>query len=537
MDPRLFGAAHLGDVETLTDLFQGNPRICSQITPRKNTALHIAAKGGHSDFVMKILEMKPRISGVLNLEGNTALHEAAKEGKTDVVNILLRHNIKDANKLNKDGESALLIASEQGYVRIAKRLFEVSSANLIALKRFSDGQTCFHAAAHRGRLDVVKEITSYKGNLKFVLNVDINGATPLHSSISAGHVGIVREILNIRPTMCYVVDRAGRSPLHIAAMSGYIDIIHELMCCRPDCIEIRNEEGKTALHFAIENDHVQTVIYLLQNQMPYFTSLLNEIDNRGNTVLHLAVKNNLQQMVELLVSFPIMNINAINKEGFTALDMAINETEIDSKLVILDTLERAGAIKGSKPLISCYGEEEKSIRPMQSHQNLGTVATLVAGLIASLTFQAIVNGPDWIQRNYPNTTLESVHRGDPSINKYVRLFIISDIIAFATSMFVIILWMVWEPLIGVFPRRFVFYSGSIWGISLYFTYMAFIAATNTLIFPEPYKFIQHTWIGTSTGLGLCLFALLFKGVLHKKTKPVLLIILIPLVYVMYMQIL
>eukprot|EP01018_Ginkgo_biloba_P006853 Gb_19487 [translate_table: standard] len=265
MDPKLFRAAHLGDVEALTDFFQANPRICSQITPCKNTALHIAAKGGHSDFVMKILEMKTQISGVLNLEGNTALHEAAKEGETDVVNILLRHNRKDANKLNKDGESALLIASEKGYVRIAKRLFEVSSANPIGLKRLSDGQTCFHAAAHRGRLGdlaptpspagplprrcplpgtpapgsaprprdgawwrgagkVVKEITCYKGNLKFVLNVNMNGVTPLHSSISAGHVGIVREILNIRPTMCFVVDSAGSFSVLVS------ELRHEARC-------------------------------------------------------------------------------------------------------------------------------------------------------------------------------------------------------------------------------------------------------------------------------------------------------------------
>eukprot|EP01018_Ginkgo_biloba_P005025 Gb_30610 [translate_table: standard] len=469
MDPRLFRAAHVGDVDALQMLLIEHPRICNQQTLRKNTVLHFAAKEGHSEFVKKLLQLKLVISGHVNTDGNTPLHEAAQQGHSQVVEILLKHNKLDAHILNKEGVSPLFVAAEKGHPAIVRQLLKVRSPAIkFDRKRHSDGQICVHAAAHGGHLGVVIELLSLRKDM--VKIADKYGSTPLHSAIIPGHMEIVKELINRDSTLCYKVDKFGRSPLDLAAMKGHVDIVRELVYCVPDCMEFRSKDGKTALHLAVEYEHGDVVSYLLEA----YINLVNEPDNKGNTVLHLAVIKKLQQMVELLVLSPRLNINAINKQGFTALDIAKNEKDhinMESMISMEEVLERNGGRQGPGPLTLC--EKTSTVERLS---NLGNIGSLVAGLIATVTFEAVLNIPGYLQVETSSSHSPSVSEYHDYDNGYFQTFMVSDAMAFFAALNVILIWLIMEPLRLTKLtriRRIMVLSNVVLVIALVFTALAF----------------------------------------------------------------
>ncbi len=89
-------------------------------------------------------------------------------------------------------------------------------------------------------------------------------------------------------------------------------------------VNIKNKDGKTPLHIAVENNYEDIVKLLLQKNAD-----VNAKDNNGNTPLHIAVeKGNYFVIKELLKAGADKNIK--NNEGKTALDIAkeLNDDEI-----------------------------------------------------------------------------------------------------------------------------------------------------------------------------------------------------------------
>ncbi|KAI5333611.1 hypothetical protein L3X38_023743 [Prunus dulcis] len=54
MDPRLYKSAKSGDVCFLKQLLNDDPMLLYQLTPRENTALHIAVQFGHNNVTDEI---------------------------------------------------------------------------------------------------------------------------------------------------------------------------------------------------------------------------------------------------------------------------------------------------------------------------------------------------------------------------------------------------------------------------------------------------------------------------------------------------
>lgn len=95
MEPALHKAASKGNVANLRHLVASDLKILNSMTPQGNTALHIAAYHGHTDFAREILVMRNSVmSGELlfgkNHDGDTPLHLAAKKGMVDVADLLIR---------------------------------------------------------------------------------------------------------------------------------------------------------------------------------------------------------------------------------------------------------------------------------------------------------------------------------------------------------------------------------------------------------------------------------------------------------------
>ncbi|XP_059076248.1 ankyrin repeat-containing protein ITN1-like [Cryptomeria japonica] len=343
----MFVASRDGDFCSIQRLYRENPGLLQELASEGNSFLHIAAREGHSELVSWLLT---RLSGyrfmkkIRNADKNTALHEGAKGGSEQVVSTLLACNKSAVSKRNQFGETALIIASENGHVEAVRLLLEATPWFMILWPK-NDHQTCLHVAAYEGHLDVVRLILgkfSYWHVVHLIsLFPDRHGAT-LHGAVHGRHLDIVDQIMmtNLKSWWCRhwfdnnlmtKKDLFGRCPIHVAVLNGYLEIVERFISVMPDCIEIRSRDHKTPLHFAVEYNKKDVVEKFLYMVKPTKVAKLVSYDHdiSGNTALHLAAQNGVDpQLVEYLLSFPGVRVNALNSEAQSALDIA-NSVECD----------------------------------------------------------------------------------------------------------------------------------------------------------------------------------------------------------------
>ncbi|KAI7987485.1 Ankyrin repeat-containing protein BDA1 [Camellia lanceoleosa] len=180
-------------------------------------------------------------------------------------------------------------------------------------------------------------------------------------------------------------------------------------------LTIRDE---TAVHIAVKNFQLQAFKVLLGwLRRTQRLHVLNRDDDEGNNVLHIAVSTLQPQIVKLLVkeSYTKKNKNAKNLEGLTARDMAARLDPSAAKTQIEKILHQAGALKSP----SLAGSSDSSLstklsladflmspekwleKKVKIHHQSGklteevrNVILVVAVLVATSTFQAILNPPE-----------------------------------------------------------------------------------------------------------------------------------------------
>ncbi|KAL3381017.1 hypothetical protein AABB24_001248 [Solanum stoloniferum] len=104
-------------------------------------------------------------------------------------------------------------------------------------------------------------------------------------------------------------------------------VMKELLVASPDSAEELTARGETCLHLAVKNHQFESFKLLLDN-LKY--DLLNKKDIQGNTVLHLAVSTKQYEVVDMLldenvVSKGTIEVNSLNKKGLTPLEVLLEE--------------------------------------------------------------------------------------------------------------------------------------------------------------------------------------------------------------------
>ncbi|KAL0125285.1 hypothetical protein PUN28_004428 [Cardiocondyla obscurior] len=169
-------------------------------------------------------------------------------------------------------------------------------------------------------------------------------------------------------------DHQGRSALHILASSNIFDnndktdielLIGTLLAAGADTA-LKNDRGETALHESLECGALNTAALLIQNTPTGITSRYGETplhiasrknhvdmvmkllehgedpgtqDARGNTPLHLASARGFHQTVSLLVTSPLAQLEKVNIDGLTALQVAAESGFVNAVKILL----KAGA--------------------------------------------------------------------------------------------------------------------------------------------------------------------------------------------------
>ncbi|AZQ59430.1 ankyrin repeat domain-containing protein [Maribacter sp. MJ134] len=276
-------------------------------------------------------------------EGNNLFHYAARGGNIELLKKLIEKGLS-YNSLNKLGGNAILMASQ-------------------GADQLKDGLTTF----------------KYLENLGLEANItDKQGRNPLHAIAYKSDDLSLFEYFIEKGVDVNKQDKGGDSPFMNAANSNTLSVVEFLFDYVED-INTKDENGRSALAMAVNRNSADIVKYLLQkgadsktvdvkgNSLAYYLMnsfnakkpevfeaklkalqksglVMTTAQNNGNTLLHLAAKENDLTLLKRLEKFNI-GINQRNNDGNTALHLAAMSSHNET---ILKYLIAQGADKSLK---------------------------------------------------------------------------------------------------------------------------------------------------------------------------------------------
>lgn len=259
------------------------------------------------------------------------IHKLTEEEPSDRASISALMAVK-----NDADETALYIAADNNLHEIFTFLLQFCDLQTVMI-RSKSGMDAFHVAAKRGHLGIVKELLDLWPEL--CKSCDSTNTSPLYSAAVQDHLDVVTAILDADVSSIRIVRKNGKTSLHTAARYGLLRMVKVLIERDAGIVCIKDKKGQTALHMAVKGQCPDVVDELLAADH----SILNERDKKGNTAVHIATRKCRPQIVSLLLSYRSVDVNVINNQKETAMDLVDKLQYGESKLEIKDALAESGA--------------------------------------------------------------------------------------------------------------------------------------------------------------------------------------------------
>ncbi|KAI3837868.1 hypothetical protein MKW92_000112 [Papaver armeniacum] len=404
MSTELYEIAVTGDVDALMALREEDPVILTRlITDFHENPIHVAVMCGHVNFVTRVLSIKPELATETDLaQCSTLLHLASAGNNAEMVNVLLKVAADACKAIDRNGNTPIQVATMKGRVEIMQLLIDACPESIQVLT--SRKETLLHLCVKYNRLEALRLLVS------LFPRADNNNNPEFVSVKSSNDAG--REH--------YLASRCSHETNRGKELSAYTLLRNE--------ISLQGHKKTFMIRY-----------------------LLRKRDN-----LPEQERDNLMTIVGA--------INNMNDNGFTALDILMQNPVIDFKDVeIGDLLRNAGALRTR--------EQHPAVPPTHEHPRLRcasgcsencdewltrkhNVLMVVASLIATMAFEAGLNPPGGIwQENsvLKNDSGEPEHLAGTSIlaDNAIHihfLYMGSNTIGFFASLSIILLLISGLPL-------------------------------------------------------------------------------------------
>ena len=187
-------------------------------------------------------------------------------------------------------------------------------------------------------LEITKKILKWKPDL--ANEVDENGWSPFHYASYLGNITIFRQLLEKSDkSVVYlrIKDGKNKTALHIAASQGHMDVVKELVLHYPDCCEQVDDDGNNALHLVMKStkDYF-SINFLVDNQWLSSREFINEMNDKGNTPLHLLAHSQIYG--SLFLSYTKVDKMTFNNENLNAMDIILSAKDLHGNKVSFCTL-------------------------------------------------------------------------------------------------------------------------------------------------------------------------------------------------------
>jgi ankyrin repeat protein/tetratricopeptide (TPR) repeat protein len=222
-------------------------------------------------------------------------------------------------------EGLLLDAAKEGDYESVRRL----TSNPINLETRDDlGMTPLTLAAWKGHQDVVELLLRRGSNAKAKTT---GGSTIIHWA-AATSFNIVELLLAHGADINAQEDFNGETALSSIAVRGdnWASVVDFLMKCGADP-EIENKYGMTPARWAAARNHFEILCALLNNG----AKIGNQVKS-GSPALHLAASGGHERIVKRLLEIKGVDINSVDKNGYTPLSWAAKHGRTTVVKILLD---------------------------------------------------------------------------------------------------------------------------------------------------------------------------------------------------------
>lgn len=298
-------------------------------TPRYGeTPLSIAVKAGHLEIIRAIIDKDPSLVNYPNKNGQFPLQIAIVANKMDVVEELISDNANlDVHLKDSNGKSALYYAIKQGNVELAQKLIAKG-----ALAQSDDelSSLCLFAAIVGGNHfnDISLALIDIL-NANNIDSTDENGSTALLWAAQTGNTVIFSKLIEKGANIQHA-NKEGWNAIFYAADYNQMDIFEIIKENDPDFrtrLNHKSEDNVTALYVVIDNEDTDAAFKLLEEGADP-----NIATGYGDTPLMYVQDPKLA--VKLIDSGA--NINHQNKLGTTPLLSAVDDEQTDIAWTLLD---------------------------------------------------------------------------------------------------------------------------------------------------------------------------------------------------------
>ncbi|KAJ6694035.1 hypothetical protein OIU85_004791 [Salix viminalis] len=272
------------------------PAIKSLITRRNSqndTVRQLAASVKSALHTIKSLVESNRIlTRMANTKGNTPLHDAVIKANREVVIFLASKDPEVAYYNNNNGRSPLYLAVENGNKNgILDDLLSLPPPSQIKREEgdaLPKGKSPVHAAIEQRDIGVLKKIGEARPDLLRLTDEELGNS--LHYASSIGFLEGVRFLLHSFQDGAYETNPEGNYPIHLACKSHSVDVVKVYLDKFPYPKEFLNKKGQNILHVAAESGKGNVISYILKQDPKLVGSTLNEMDEDGNSPLHLVCR-------------------------------------------------------------------------------------------------------------------------------------------------------------------------------------------------------------------------------------------------------
>ncbi|XP_071084298.1 ankyrin repeat domain-containing protein 50-like isoform X1 [Haliotis cracherodii] len=316
-----------GHLETVRFVLSQNVVDINSKGLRSTTPAMRAAVGGHRD-VVELLVSKGADVSVVDGVGNNILHLACMRGHLETVKFVLSLNVVDINSRGLRSTTPVMGAAGLGH-RDVVELLASKGADVSLVDE--DGDNILHLACMKGHLETVKFVLSLN-----VVDINSRGqftTTPVMRAAAGGHRDVV-ELLVSKGADVSLVDGVGNNILHMACLRGDMETVEYVLSLDVVDINSRGMRSMTPVIAAAVRGHSDVVELLVSKGAD-----VSLVDKDGDSTLHMACLRGDTETIEFMLSLNVVDIDARNKLGLTAADLA----RLRSLQPVVDLLVSHGA--------------------------------------------------------------------------------------------------------------------------------------------------------------------------------------------------
>jgi ankyrin repeat protein len=270
--------------------------------------LHYAAREGYEGLISFLIGKKADVN-IKNASGATPLHEAARSGNIRIMQMILSQGA-DVNAQDAKGNTPAHIGIPVRSHRDALKLFIDRGAN--PNLRDEHGESPLHIVVTLNRAPDVAQVLLGAGADVSIRNID--GKTPLYLAVQENRIRLIPLLLSYGSDI-FAADNSGVTPFDLAVKGGE-ETLAALIT--PETVHQSDSAGNTMLHAAVKNRAEPKLIGMILDQR----ALVNARNKEGDTALHIAVRMNQRETGEFLIARGA-DIFAANSAGESPLYLAL----------------------------------------------------------------------------------------------------------------------------------------------------------------------------------------------------------------------